>query len=103
VYHNYDDKGDSSWNYEMRPLSYELQRAGLVHWLDHRWNYPWSFYQMIHYPFLQDAPPSAEGVVKAVYQKIWQHLGARCVQTAAANTFGLHFVGGSNAYQGLPT
>jgi hypothetical protein len=102
VYHDYEDKGDPSWNYEMRPLSQALQRAELVHWLDPRWNFPWSFYQGVYYPFLQDPPPAAEGMAKAVYQKVWQHLHARCVQTAAANTHGLHFVGGSPAYQLLP-
>jgi hypothetical protein len=38
VYREYEDKGSEPWNYEMRPLSYELLENCALHWLDHRFN-----------------------------------------------------------------
>lgn len=43
TYDSYEDKGDSSWNYEMRPLSYEILRSAAVRWLDLRFNAPTLF------------------------------------------------------------
>jgi hypothetical protein len=37
---------------EMRPLSYELLKAGAVHWIDHRFNLNWTEQQILYYPFL---------------------------------------------------
>jgi hypothetical protein len=78
VYHTYEDKG-YTWNYEMRPLSYELLKAGCVHWLDPRFNYLWGLYQAIYYPFLMDNPHSV-------------HLPA-CLDQARRHTYFLHFAG----------
>ena len=36
----------------MRPLSYELIKADLVHWIDHRFNAVWKNIKCLHYPFL---------------------------------------------------
>ncbi len=55
VYDTYDDRG-VGWNYEMRPLSYELLDAGCVEWIDHRFNYIWSSYKTRHFPFLVNHP-----------------------------------------------
>src|SRR3954453_2989499 len=38
VYYSYEDHGGESMNYEMRPLSYEIQRQSLLHVLDSRFN-----------------------------------------------------------------
>ncbi len=38
VYYSYDDKGSSLYNYEMRPLSYEIQTHGLHHLIDPQFN-----------------------------------------------------------------
>ncbi len=38
VYYNYEDHGGEPMNYEMRPLSYEIQKQGLLHVLDSRFN-----------------------------------------------------------------
>ena len=38
VYYTYEDRGSKSFNYEMRPLSHEIQRHGLQHWIDPRFN-----------------------------------------------------------------
>jgi hypothetical protein len=38
VYNNYEDKGTVIMNYEMRPLSYEIQANGLEYFIDKRFN-----------------------------------------------------------------
>ena len=45
VYHSYEDKGSQVFNYEMRPLSHEIQARKLHHWIDPRFNALvwWSF------------------------------------------------------------
>jgi hypothetical protein len=55
VYDNHEDPGPNL-NYEMRPLSYELQRAERVHWLDRRFNFTWPLYKAYRYPFLIPHP-----------------------------------------------
>lgn len=52
VYNNYEDKGDPGWNYEMRPLSYEIQKNNFQHWIDPRFNIIWVEYKNYFYPFL---------------------------------------------------
>jgi hypothetical protein len=65
TYATYDDRGPG-WNYEMRPLSYELLRADKVAWIDPRFNYIWGHYQAVHFPFLIDRPPSADHAALAL-------------------------------------
>jgi hypothetical protein len=38
VYNTYEDIGGEPMNYEMRPLSFEVQERGMAHWLDPRFN-----------------------------------------------------------------
>jgi hypothetical protein len=38
VYRAYEDRGDTFMNYEMRPLSFEIQEFQLAHWIDPRFN-----------------------------------------------------------------
>src|SRR5215467_11740010 len=38
VYYAYEDRGGEPMNYEMRPLSFEIQARGLLHVLDNRFN-----------------------------------------------------------------
>jgi hypothetical protein len=38
VYYGYEDHGGEPMNYEMRPLSFEIQKQGLLHVLDSRFN-----------------------------------------------------------------
>jgi hypothetical protein len=52
VYYGYEEKGGREWHMEMRPLSYELQHAGVIHWLDGRFNTMWPEILFLHYPFL---------------------------------------------------
>jgi hypothetical protein len=34
-------------------LSYHVQKEGLIHWLDERWNMVWVLYRILFYPFLE--------------------------------------------------
>jgi hypothetical protein len=54
VYYSHEEKGGPEWNYEMRPLSYELLKADAVHWIDPRFNLMWVYSLFLHYPFLVD-------------------------------------------------
>lgn len=38
VYQTYEDRGGKQFNYEMRPLSHEIQALGHQHWIDPRFN-----------------------------------------------------------------
>jgi hypothetical protein len=38
VYYTYENKGGPELNYEMRPLSFEIQERNLQHWIDPRFN-----------------------------------------------------------------
>ena len=38
VYTHYEDRGGEPMNYEMRPLSFEIQERNLQHWIDQRFN-----------------------------------------------------------------
>lgn len=78
VYAAYEDKGPA-WNYEMRPLSYELLKAGCVHWLDRRFNYLWGIYKALYFPFLSNNPTHA--------------LAEQCVNEGFAEVYCLHFAG----------
>ena len=78
VYARYEDKGPGL-NYEMRPLSYELLRAGVVHWLDPRFNYIWGHYKALHFPFLVTHPRHPRA--------------AECAARALADVHFLHFTG----------
>jgi hypothetical protein len=52
VYYEYEDKGASYWHYEMRPLSYEIQKARLIAWMPGEFNYLWGVRKLIKYPHL---------------------------------------------------
>ncbi|QWR76103.1 hypothetical protein [Candidatus Magnetomonas plexicatena] len=85
TYYEYEEKGGSEWNYEMRPLSYELQKASKVHWIDIRYNMSWPIYKCLLYPFLMLESTLEEERKKA--------LSTVCVNTAYHNGYFLHFPG----------
>ena len=90
--------GGSEWNYEMRPLSYELVKENVVCWIDYRFNYPWGVHKALFYPFLFHR----KTFERALY-KIGLHLFLsdskiikKCATTAYHNSFFLHFAGSMN-------
>jgi hypothetical protein len=81
IYDGYEDPGPNL-DYEMRPLSYELQKRELVRWLDPRFNRLWTLYKAERYPFLIDHP---------------RHPRARdAVRRALTELYGLHFAGAAD-------
>lgn len=85
VYDAYEDKGNG-WNYEMRPLSYEIQRAGAAHWLDPRFNMLWLLARQQHYPFVDQTTNPAT--------RHW--LLRKCATRAWLNSYFLHFAASSH-------
>ena len=78
TYEAYEDKGPA-FNYEMRPLSYELLAAGVVDWLDPRFNAILGNHLALNFPFVLEQV----GHVKRL----------ECVARARADTHFLHFAG----------
>src|SRR5262245_53548448 len=87
----------------MRPLSYELMKAGVVHWLDHRFNLNWGEQQAMYYPFLLNGAAPHLDLSGRVLRKALDVLGCPlnqrlrrlCATTALLNSYMLHF-GGSD-------
>ena len=102
VYFEYEEKGGPEWHYEMRPLSYELLKAGAVHWIDPRFNSVWLDDVFLHYPFVLN-PPHTNGFIGRFVSKIASRLGAcsattvrrACINATFLNSYFLHF--GSSA------
>lgn len=59
VYHSYDD-GGVNLNYEMRPLSHEIQAHGLQHWIDQRFNALVWWLALRHTSAMSRAPTETE-------------------------------------------
>jgi hypothetical protein len=86
AYHAYEDRGPA-WNYEMRPLSYELLKRGCVAWLDPRFNYIWGNYKSHHFPFLINHPrhPRAvEAATQALHDVFCLHFAGSIEETMLA-------------------
>ena len=100
VYYDYEEKGGLEWHMEQRPLCYELLKAGLVHWIDPRFNIVLEFEEIAQYPFLRP-PPAPKGLRARIERKIQTVVNRSSLQTlraAALNTlfqssFCLHFSG----------
>jgi len=101
VYHSYEDRGKAAWNYEMRPLSYELLKKGAVHWIDHRFNLRWYGCKINHYPFLLAGEGGGRsGGILGRFRRAVSPSGAygraklrECVNAALLNSYFLHFAG----------
>ena len=78
TYGGYEDKGPG-WNCEMRPLSYELLANECVHWVDPKFNYLYSIYESLHFPFIAESRDPARL--------------ADCLRQARRDTHFLHFAG----------
>jgi hypothetical protein len=82
VYRTYDDGGSRLLNYEMRPLSHEIQSHGLQHWIDARFN------ALIWWMFLH----RNVGQDRALEQREIQDF----VRAAYRSSYFLHFAGAGN-------
>jgi len=101
VYSSYEEKGGREWHMEMRPLSYELVKAGATHWIDRRFNVLWPTEEIVRYPFLLSPPEARPGLttrIKRKLQKISQsshskNLRAACLNATFQISFFFHFGG----------
>jgi hypothetical protein len=100
IYYQYEEKGGSEWHYEMRPLSYELLKAGIVHWMDPRFNLLWLDCIFLHYPFLLNDSPRRSFSARA-RNKLGRLCGGlsrdqvrkSCLTATFLNSYFLHFGG----------
>jgi hypothetical protein len=100
VYYAYEEKGGREWHMEMRPLSYELVKAGAVHWIDSRFNRMWPIEEIVHYPFLLQGP-APQGLRARIEQKIQtvanssssRRLRAACLNATFQSSYFLHLGG----------
>jgi hypothetical protein len=83
VYDAYEDR--EAMYYEMRPLSWELLNAGLVSWLDPRFNQLWFAYRVRHFPTF---------IGYRLHPRI-----PEMVQDALAQVWVLHFAGESSSME----
>ena len=94
VYFGYEEKGGREWHMEMRPLSYELLKAGIVHWIDPRFNMLWPTELFKHYPFLVNSSASST-TGSRVWRKLSRFIGRPLAkdlrETCLTNSFLLSF------------
>lgn len=92
VYNNYEDKGPAYWNYEMRPLSYEILKNGMIKWLNPKFNIPWGYLKQTFYPFLR-----SDNIIEKIFKNIVflknSSLLSKCITTSYINNYFLHFAG----------
>ncbi len=101
--YGYEEKAGSYWNYEMRPLSYEILNSGLAHWLPARFNMVWSLYNQLYYPFLNIENTPVTRKLKKIFPRLFNYsLYAKCLEAAFENAYLLHFAGGSLDYRYIP-
>jgi hypothetical protein len=92
VYDKYEERGSAEWNYEMRPLSYELQLNCEITWLDSRFNMIWPDYKNMFYEFL-NKQTTLERVCNRLHLKCVSRRQRDCANAAFSNNFFLHFAG----------
>lgn len=95
IYYNYEDLGHPSFNYEMKPLSFELQKVGAVQWIDHKFNALWPDLLETHYRFIRELARDEKLMASGHVALMVQHM----VRTSIQNNYFLHFSGGSTHFQ----
>ena len=103
VYYEYEETGKG--NYEMRPLSWELLRAGCVRWIDRRFNAVWLAHKAAYYPFLLGDPAPAGALARfrrrlspmtKAMAEPRRDLDMLCATMTFLNNFFLHFAGAAD-------
>jgi len=100
IYYEYEEKGGPEWHYEMQPLSYEVLKADLVHWLDPRFNLLWLDLIFLHYPFLLNPPRPRSFLQRGLHKlekmsdpAVATEVRKACLTAAFLNSYFLHFGG----------
>ena len=84
VYYNYEEKG---LNYEMRPLSYEILKSGMIHWIDNRFNTLLQFQKALYYPFLLKLNTKKPSLICK------KEIQSLCIESIFLNSHFMHFTG----------
>jgi hypothetical protein len=87
VYYSFEEKGGPQWNYEMRPLSYELLEANCVHWIDPKFNTLFIYEQPLYYPYLLNTSNSP------LPPDELNNLRKSCIHASLQKSYFLHFAG----------
>lgn len=90
VYDHYDERS-GNWNYEMRPLSWEIVTDGRIDWIDWRFNAVWSTVRALHHPEPLTAPSRSKARLT-----FWPHRMRGATTSALKSVYFLHFAGESN-------
>ncbi|MBD1873997.1 hypothetical protein H6F75_10915 [Nodosilinea sp. FACHB-131] len=99
-YAYYKHEHQDGQSFEMECLSYELVKANLVNWLDHRFNRLWAECILRDYPFLLPPEPSKNKIIRhgqnylhRISKLSKKTLTDCCISTALINNYFLHFAG----------
>lgn len=96
VYYKYEDKGPE-WNYEQRPLGYEIMTHGKEHWLSPKFNMTWVILKALSYPFLDSQLTLTERVLRKTGYDARAALLSKCMTNAFLNNYFLHYAGGKGS------
>lgn len=105
TYAAYEERGGPEWNFEMRPLSYEIVKNTPVTWLDPRFNAMWGYERDVTY--VEEMRWSRlEDRVRRISRRLKYNFvpprQRRCAQQALERAYFLHFAGCNSDMQLLP-
>jgi hypothetical protein len=93
VYYDYEDKGPE-WNYEQRPLGYEILTQNQEVWLSTKFNMTWVILKAIMYPFLDASTTLNEKILKKLGKDYRAELISKCMTATFLSNYFLHYAGG---------
>jgi hypothetical protein len=93
VYYNYEDKGPE-WNYEQRPLGYEILKQEKEFWLSKKFNMTWVIVKALTYPFLDARATLMERLLGKAGIDYRASLISQCMTATFLNNYFLHYAGG---------
>lgn len=96
VYYNYEDKGPE-WNYEQRPLGYEILKQEKEFWMPTKFNMTWVILKALHYPFLDSPSTLVERSLTKVGVDFRASLISKCMTATFLNNYFLHYAGGKGS------
>ena len=96
VYYNYEDKGPE-WNYEQRPLGYEILKQKQEFWMATKFNMTWVILKALMYPFLDSKSTLTEKFLKKAGIDSRSTLISQCMTATFLNNYFLHYAGGKGS------